>query len=99
MAMTIEDVEWMLRYPCDEMLLPVETLNKINALISNSGRVAAGVQYITNYDANQRPVRTASTLAERKLTMAPLTGEFYDSDVVSLSTRGIVKVCVVFPIS
>lgn len=67
--MTIEDVNWLLRYPSDELVMSQETLNKINAAIGSAKYLTEQVHYSTGLDGAGRMKREPSTLADRKLTM------------------------------
>lgn len=91
--MTIEDVDWLLRYPCDEIRLTQSTLNHVSAVISGSGRMGIGVQYRRGYDKDQRATSELDTIAGRKITLVRSpTGYGFE-----LMTRNALCAVVAFP--
>lgn len=90
--MTIEDVDWLLRYPCDEIALSSDTLAQVNATIANSKMHTESVSYRTSSDTTGRQVRTPHTLAGKQITVLPQIGH----GQIELGIKGISVVKVSF---
>lgn len=68
--MTIEDIDWLLRYPSDELVMSEEMWNQVQAAISTSPRfTGVRVETSKHLDENQRLVTKPNTLADRRVTI------------------------------
>ncbi len=89
--MTLEDVDWLLRMPSDELQMSPETLAQVQSAIANAKTLAEGIKYRETRDDAGRQVKIPYTLADRKLTVIPST-----SGLVSIYVRGVLAVAVYF---
>ena len=73
--MRFEDVDWLLKYPAEELVMSNETLNMINAALAASAlqQPGGGVQYSSTMGGDGRWVRRPESIAGRKLSIAELT--------------------------
>lgn len=92
--MTIEDVDWMLRYPSDELVMSRETFNQLQAAITASNRDQHLLQHTRGMDDTGRTTSQPATLADRKLTFIP--GSIDSETAVTFRVKGIMKARVVF---
>lgn len=93
--MTIEDVDWMLRYPSDELLMTRETFNQVQAAISEANRDQHLLVNTRGMDDAGRLTSQPSTLADRRLTFLPSSPAA--DNAVTFRVKGIMKARVVFP--
>jgi hypothetical protein len=82
--MTIEDVDWLLRYPSDELVMSRETFNQMQAAIGAANRDQHLLVSTKTMMENGRLESTPATLADRKLTLTGPT----ETPQVTLRTRG-----------
>lgn len=98
--MTIEDVDWILRFPCDELVMPAEMLNRIQNAIAIANRPGIGVKNYVGVDAEGRRVTRPIELAGRKLTIKALGPEWHDCitsvNEIHFLVKGERKVSVLF---
>ncbi len=90
--MYVEDVDWLLRYPSDELVMHPEMLTRIQNAITACKAVRAKVIYHDTYDQNQRLVRIPYELADRKLTLLPEMNRW----AIAINVKGEQKSLVVF---
>lgn len=69
--MTIEDVDWILRFPSDELVLSQESLNQVEAAIAASRQVNHRVVRKPVHESSGRRAMVPDTLSGRKLTIVP----------------------------
>lgn len=93
--MTIEDVDWILRFPSDELVMSAETLAQVQAAIAATALLAEGVKYRNSIDPeNGRMTKVPDKLADRALTIQPCS-----LGLVSIRVKGKQKAAVYFPVA
>lgn len=93
--MNNEDVAWVLRMPSDELIMTVETLNRVQAAIAAAKGIFPRVKQDTLTSANERASSGNPTLCDRKITIIP--SELHlGMDTIVIRAKGIALVSVTF---
>lgn len=92
--MTLDEVDWILRMPSDELQMSPETLAQLQSAITGPTVMvrAEGVHYRETRDDNGRQVKVPHQIADRRLTLVP--GE--PVGFISIRVRGQQVVAVYF---